>query len=218
MSLTFYYVTMSTSSITEAVLAELNVDYKGIELDIDAGDTQTESFLKINPNGRVPVIIHDGVTIWESVAITLYLGETFGVDKALFPEPGPQRGEAMKWVAWANLNLADAAGKLAAELPPDAAGAVQQGSQDFEPVDQRRPEALTKAKANMSRCLEILNSALTERNFLLNNYSIVDTHLFVLVAWTLFMELDLSIYPNVEAWFERCLERPVLGAMMNEDQ
>jgi glutathione S-transferase len=218
MSITFYYSPMSTSTITEAVLGELDLTYKGIELNIDAGDTRSESFLKINPNGRVPVLVHEGVTIWESVAITLYLGETFGVEKGLFPDAGPSRGEAMKWVAWANLNLADSAGKLAAELPPEAAGAVQQGSQDFVPVEQRNPLALAKAKNNMSGCLTILNEALAERDFLLGNYSIVDTHLFVLVAWTLFMELDLAEYPNLQAWFERCLERPILGAMMSEDE
>lgn len=217
MSLTFYYVPMSTSTITEAVLAELRVDYRGVELDIDAGDTQSESFLKVNPNGRVPVIVHEEVTIWESVAITLYLGETFGVSKGLFPELGPQRGEAMKWVAWANLNLADAAGKLAAELPPETPGAVQQGSKDFVPVEQRHPDAFSKAKVNMNRCLEILNDALADRSYFLNNYSIVDTHLFVLVAWTLFMELDLSMFSNIEAWFARCMERPVLAAMMSEE-
>lgn len=217
MSLTFYYAPMSTATITEAVLAELNLDYKGVELDIDAGDTQSESFLKVNPNGRVPVLVHKGVTIWESVAITLYLGETFGVERGLFPELGPQRGEAMKWVVWANLNLADAAGKLAAELPPEAPGAVQQGSRDFVPLEQRNPEAISKANLNMNRCLEILNDALADRTFFLPNYSIVDTHLFVLVAWTLFMELDLAKYPNLQAWFARCMERPVLGAMMSEE-
>lgn len=218
MSLTFYYVPVSTSSITEAVLGELGLDYKGVELDIDAGDTQSESFLKINPNGRVPVIVHEGVTIWESVAITLYLGEMFGVDKGLFPELGPSRGEAMKWVAWSNLNLADAAGKFSSELPPDAPGAVQVGSKDFVAVEHRHPEALSKAKKYIDDCLDILNNALAERRFLLDNYSIVDTHLFVLVAWTLFMECDLSTFPNLEAWFARCMERPVLAAMMSEEE
>ncbi|WP_339721140.1 glutathione S-transferase family protein [uncultured Paraglaciecola sp.] len=218
MSITFYYAPMSTSSITEAVLAELELDYQGVELDIDAGDTQSQSFLKINPNARVPVIIHDGVTIWESAAITLYLGETFGVEKALFPALGPSRGEAMKWVVWSNLNLADAAGKLAAQLSPEAPGAVQKGSQDFVAVELRRPEALVKAKADMHRCFAILNAALAQRRFLLNQYSIVDTHLFVLVAWALFMEWDLSAFPHVDAWFARCIARPVLGAMMSDDQ
>ncbi|MEP1444978.1 MAG: glutathione S-transferase family protein [Paraglaciecola sp.] len=218
MSITFYHAPMSTSSITEAVLAELSLDYQGVEINIDAGDTRTEAFLKLNPNGRVPVIVHDGVIIWESVAITLYLGETFGTEKALFPESGPGRGEAMKWVVWSNLNLADAAGKLAAELPPSAPGAVQQGSQDFVEIEQRRPDALPKARQTLHHCFEILNDALAARQFLLNDYSLVDTHMFVLVAWTLFMELDLSAFPHVEAWFARCAQRPVLAAMMSEEQ
>ena len=33
---------------------------------------------RLNPNGRVPTLVHDGVAIWESAAITIYLGETFG--------------------------------------------------------------------------------------------------------------------------------------------
>lgn len=218
MSITFYYAPMSTSSITEAVLAELSVDFQGVELDIDAGDTRTEAFLKLNPNGRVPVIVHEGVIIWESVAITLYLGETFGTEKALFPESGPSRGEAMKWVVWSNINLADAAGKLAAELPPDAPGAVQQGSQDFVEIEQRRPQALSKARQTLHHCFEILNGALADRHFLLNDYSLVDTHVFVLVAWALSMELELSAFPNIDAWFARCAQRPVLAAMMSDGQ
>ncbi|MEP3828239.1 MAG: glutathione S-transferase family protein, partial [Lentilitoribacter sp.] len=160
----------------------------------------------------------DGVIIWESVAITLYLGETFGTEKALFPESGPGRGGAMKWVVWSNLNLADAAGKVATELPPGAPGAVQQGSQDFVEIEQRRPDALPKARQTLHHCFKILNDALAARQFLLNDYSLVDTHMFVLVAWTLFMELDLCAFPHVEAWFARCAQRPVLAAMMSDEQ
>jgi glutathione S-transferase len=217
MNITFYHSPMSTSTITEAVLAELEVDAEIIELDIDAGDTQTTAFLNINPNGRVPVIVHEGVTITESVAITLYLGETFGLERGLFPALSPLRGEAMKWLVWANINLADAAAKLAAELPPDAPGAVQQGSQDFIPEAVRHADHLDKAKLNMNKCFEILNNALAEREFLLGEYSLVDTHMFVLVAWSMYMELDLTAFSHVLNWFERCAKRPVLSAMMSDE-
>ncbi|MBF7074526.1 glutathione S-transferase family protein [Glaciecola sp. MH2013] len=216
MSITFYHSPMSTSSITEAVIAELALSAETILVDIDAGDTQTESFLKINPNGRVPVVIHEGVTITESAAITLYLGERFGVDKNLFPALGPLRAEAMTWTVWANVNLANAAGKLAAELPPDTPGAVQQGSQDFVAMELRRPADLTKAKAGITSCFNILNAGLENKDYLLGDYSLVDTHMFVLVAWAMFMELDLSEFKNVMMWFERCCQRPVLAAMMEE--
>lgn len=217
MSFTFYHVSMSTSSITQAVMAELELNATVIELDIDAGDTQTAEFLRINPNGRVPVLVHEGVVISESAAITLYLGDLFGVDKQLFPISGTRRGEAMKWTVWGNMNLADAAGKLAAELSLDAPGAVLEGSRDFVPLARRHPENLEKANAQLMQCFSILNGALKDRSFILSEYSIVDTHLFVLVGWILSMEIDLSAYPQVEAWFNRCLERPVLSSMMQDE-
>jgi glutathione S-transferase len=208
---------MSTSSITEAVLAELDITYRGIELDIDAGDTKSAEFLKINPNGRVPVIIHDGVILWESVAITLYLGEVFGVDRGLFPKLGTKRGEAMKWVAWANLNLADAAGKLAAALPPGSPGAVQVGSRDFVPEQNREANSLPQAKTRIMGCFDILEQSLNDSDFLLGDYSLVDTHMFILVGWSLSMDIDISSYPNVISWLERCGSRPVLAAMMGAE-
>ena len=54
MSLTFYDVPMSTSSITEAVLVELDIPCDRIQLSIQDGDTKKPDSLKINPNGRVP--------------------------------------------------------------------------------------------------------------------------------------------------------------------
>ena len=90
------------------LLEELGVPHDKKKLDIQAGDTKKPDFLKINPNGKVPTIVHDGVAIWESSAITMYLGETFGVEKKLWPAAGPRRGEAMKWVAWTNVTLGEA--------------------------------------------------------------------------------------------------------------
>ena len=106
MALTFYYAPMSTATITAIVLEELGIPYKSVKLDIKAGDTKKPDFLKLNPNGKVPLVVHDDIPIFESAAITMYLGEQFGVEKKLYPAPGPKRGEAMKWIVWSNVTLA----------------------------------------------------------------------------------------------------------------
>ncbi|WP_287129439.1 hypothetical protein [Candidatus Cyanaurora vandensis] len=59
MGLVFYYAPRSTASVTEAVLG---IPCERVKLDIQAGDTQQPDFLKVNPNGRVPVIVHEGYT------------------------------------------------------------------------------------------------------------------------------------------------------------
>jgi glutathione S-transferase len=214
MSLTFYYAPMSTSNITEAVLAELGTPCECVKLDISAGDTRKPNFLKINPNGRVPVIVHEGTPIWESSAITMYLGEVFGVESKLYPKPGPKRGEAMKWIAWSNVTLAEAASRLSALLPTSSEGAVQSNSLDWVSLDQRSASGVEKAKADLAICLRILDGGLEGKSFLLGDYSLADTHLQGLVGWIGTMEVDLMPFSNVTRWLKHCSERPALAKLM----
>jgi glutathione S-transferase len=214
MSLIFYYVPMSTASITAAVLAELDIPCDRVQLSITDGDTQQPDFLKVNPNGRVPAIVHDGTTIWESAAITMYLGEVFGVEAKLYPPLGTQRGEAMKWIVWGNVTLAEAGGRLSALLPSDSDGGVVANSQDWVPPEQRSAIALARAKADLVRCLGILDNALAGKSFLLGEYSLVDTHLQGFVGWIGSMDVDLEPFLNVTGWLERCGERPALAQLM----
>lgn len=199
MSLTFYYAPMSTASLTEAVLAELGTPCDRIKLDISAGDTRKPDFLKLNPNGKVPVIVHEGTPIWESAAITMYLGEVFGVEANLYPAPGPKRGEAMKWIVWSNVTLVG------------ATRAVQANS--LESPEQQSVIALEKAKADLAVCFEILNGGLEGKSFLLGDYSLADTHLQGIVGWIGSMGTDLTAFPNITEWLQRCMARPALAQM-----
>ena len=214
MSLIFYYAPMSTATLTKAVLAELETPYECVNLDITAGDTRKPEFLHVNPNGRVPVIVHEGIAIWESAAITMYLGEIFGVDAHLYPKPGPKRGEAMKWIVWSNVNLAEAGGRLSAALPTESDGAVLPNSLDWVPPEQRSPIAREKAIADLASYLTILNDGLANHSFLLGDYNLVDTHLHGIVSWISSMEIDLSPFPNVTAWLQRCSDRPAIAKLM----
>jgi glutathione S-transferase len=213
MSLTFYYAPNSTASVTEAVLTELGVPCTRVKLDISAGDTRKPEFLALNPNGRVPVIVHEGRPIWESAAITMYLGEIFGVDAGLYPAPGPGRGDAMKWIVWCNVNLAEAGGRLAASLPSDSEGAVQANSVDWVPPDQRSASAADRARSDLAGCLTILERALAGRPFLLGDYSLADTHLLGFVGWLGAMDVDMAPFLGVVQWLERCSERPALATL-----
>ena len=195
MSLTFYYAPMSTASVTQAVIAELALPCEKILLNIKAGETRKPEFLKINPNGCVPAIVHDGVTIWESSAITMYLGEVYGVDAKLYPAPGTQRGEAMKCITWSNVTMADAGSCLAA--------ALHTGNK----------EGAEKARADLEKCLKILDNALAGKSFLLGDYSLVDTHVSSFVGWLTMMEVDLKAVPNVSGWSKRCGQRPAIAKL-----
>lgn len=202
MSLTFYYAPLSTASVTQLVLAELGVPHEAIRVDLKQGETKTPAYLKLNPNGKVPMVVHDGTALWESSALTMYLGEMFGVDKKLWPAPGPQRGEAMKWVAWANVSLGDAAHRIGRNTM-------------WAPEDQRNAAAAAQGVADVQAMLAILDDALAGKPYLLGTtYTLADAHVHSFTDWLRHMNTDLAPFKNVAAWSERCGGRPAYKAIM----
>src|SRR4051812_5504605 len=192
MSLTFYYAPMSTASITELVLEELGVPCERVKLDSQKGETRTPGYLAVNPNGKVPCIVHDGTAIWESAAITIYLGETFGVERGLFPAAGPRRGEAMKWIGWTNVTLGDAVMRFV------------RNTMDWIPAEQHNAKAAEAARDDIAGCLRVLDQSLAGKQYLLGDYTLADAHLASFSSWLRHMKFDFAPFRNVEAWIERC--------------
>jgi glutathione S-transferase len=204
MSLTFYFAPMSTATVTQLVFAELGTPHEAVHVDLQKKESHKADFLAKNPNGRVPTIVHDGTSIWESSAITMYLGEQFGVDKGLYPAPGPRRGEAMKWIAWCNVTLGEAVNRFT------------RNTMDWFPVDQHNAKAGEAAKQDIATCLKIVDEALDQREFLLGDYSLVDTHLNGFMEWLRMLKLDFSPFARLNAWSDRCRARPAFAQVMSQ--
>jgi glutathione S-transferase len=202
MSLTFYYAPMSTASITELILEELGVPCDRVKLDLQNGDTKKPEYLAVNPNGKVPCIVHDGTAIWESAALTIYLGETFGVERGLFPAPGPRRGEAMKWIVWTNVTLGDAVMRFT------------RNTMDWYPAEQKNAKAGEAARTDIAGCLRVLDQSLAGKPYLVGDYTLADAHLNSFCDWLRHMKIDFTPFANVEAWGERCRARPAFKKLM----
>ncbi len=203
MALIFYYAPMSTASITEIVLEELGVPVEKVKMDFQKGDTKKPEFLKLNPNGKVPCLVHDGTALWESAALTMYLGETFGVERKLYPAAGLLRGEAMKWIVWTSVSLTDAVSRFT------------RNTMDWYPADQKNEKAGDAAKQDIFAHLKILDQHLDGKQFVLgNDYSLADTHLNAFTDWLRHMKLDFTAYPNLNAWGARCAARPAYTKVM----
>ena len=197
MSLTFYYAPHSSASPVHWTLEELGVPYEKVQLDYRVGDTKKPEFLKLNPNGKVPVLVHDGVAIFESAAIQLYLGELFGVAKGLYPAPGPKRGEVMKWIVWTNVTLGEAMSRLGRNVG------------QWAPEDERNAKAGATAKADIMGLLQIVENTLQGRPYLTGEtFTLADLHLASWIEYVRMMQIDLTPYPTLVAWCSRCTARP----------
>lgn len=201
MSLVFYYSPMSTAVVTHWVLEELGIPYEKVKLDF-ATDTKKPEFLKLNPNGAVPVIVHDGTPIFESAAIAIYLGETFGVEKGLFPAAGPQRGQALAWIVWANVTLGGAMGRY-------------QFSSERVPEEQRNAKAAEVARADVERLFGLLDGVLNGKQWIVgDSFSIVDAHVASFVSYAGMVGFDTKKHANLEAWRARATSRPGWAKVM----
>lgn len=100
--LRFYTHPMSRARITRWMLEETGLPYEEVVLEFGAG-TKSPEFLTINPMGKVPALVHDGVAITENAAICLHLADLVP-ELGLLPPPGaPERGACYRWVAFAGL-------------------------------------------------------------------------------------------------------------------
>ncbi|KAL2039167.1 hypothetical protein N7G274_008216 [Stereocaulon virgatum] len=213
MAITFYHSPNSTSECTNAVFAELEYSHgaplcERVNLSLEKGDTRTPSYLKnVNPSGHVPAIVHDGVPIWESSAIAMYLGETFGEKYQLYPALGPRRGEAMKWIIWANITIAEAGTRF---MDSTGMGSPLPGREGG-----KGPADVERAKNDLKKWIEILDGALEGKEFLLGEeYSLADTHVWTFMRWMTFMKVDMSEVGNVRGWMGRVGERPALKKLL----
>jgi len=102
------------------MLEELGLDYENVPANFATGDTREPDYLKLNPNGHIPALDDDGVVLFESLAINLYLARKYGKD--LWPKTVEDEGHRLGGdfgvadlnvaavVAWAKLAKIDRSG------------------------------------------------------------------------------------------------------------
>src|SRR5215467_361355 len=94
-------------------LQELGIDFEAIPIDLLAGEHRSPAFLKINPAGKLPVLVDGDVVLTESVAIVLYLAEKYR-DQGLIPIDLQQRAQMIRWLLFTTTELA----AVMAHCPP----------------------------------------------------------------------------------------------------
>jgi glutathione S-transferase len=99
-SIEFFHAPHSRSGGTLALLEELGVDYQLHLLSLAAKQQRQPEYLAVNPMGKVPAILHQGVLVTEQPAIYLYLADLFA-ERGLAPPMGdPLRGTYLRWLVF----------------------------------------------------------------------------------------------------------------------
>lgn len=189
-----YGVPRSSSGRCFLMLEELGLPYENVPLDMKNKEHKSDAFLKLNPNGKVPVLVDGDFVIWESIAINNYLADKHRPE--LLGKTPMERGVQQQWSTWAMVDL----------QPPLVEILIQMV---FVPEDKRSMTVIEKNREKVPPMLAILEKVLTGKDYILGkNISVADFNLVSVVNIAVMFEFDFKPYPAIGAWMGRMKDRP----------
>jgi glutathione S-transferase len=178
------------------VLAEKELEFQSVQVDLVKGQQRSEEFRRLNPFGKVPVLEDESSVVYESTIINEYLNDEYPHPPELLPEDSAERARIRLLV-----DFADRAFTLPVMALEREAKATEK--------DETRAGAAREA---VGKALQMLDRELAGREYLGKEFSLAD----VAFAPALMMlgQVGVTIDPslaNVAAWKARLLGRPSIA-------
>ena len=176
------------------MLEEVGLPYRVFPIDITKGDQHQPEFLQLSPNNKIPAIVdHDaGIHLMESGAILMYLANKTG--KLLSPI-GKKYWEQMEWLM----------------LQMGSIGPMLGQTHHFVKFNPgKSPYAEERYSKENSRLYQVLENRLQDREFICDEYSIVDIATWPWISRFEFQQMNLSDYPNLKRWYLNIANRPAV--------
>jgi len=192
--ITFYYNMAPNPMKVALFLEEAGLDYVTVPVDSRKGEQHADGYKAINPNSKVPAIVDGDVTVFDSNAILLYLGEKTG--KFMPPAGAKARGELLSWLMF-----------VASGIGPYSGQAVH--FKHFAP--QSQDYAINRYAREVDRHWGIVDARLARQSFMLGeDYSIVDMSVWGWARMLPFVIGDTawSKLPNVKRLLDTVGARP----------
>jgi glutathione S-transferase len=175
-------------------LQELEVPFDAEVVNLAAGEHLSPAFLKLNPAGKLPVLVDGDVVLTESVAVVLYLAEKYP-EKRLLPADAGQRAQAYKWLLFAATELEQPLWRIAKHTM-------------LYPEDRRLPADIDLAREDFAAMARVLDVHMEGREFVVGDtVSVADFVLAYTLDWANEVGL-LEDCPRLRHYFERMYERP----------
>jgi glutathione S-transferase len=177
-------------------IEETGIDYEHVPTNF-AEQSKTPEYLAVNPNGRIPALVDGDLTLFESMAINLYLARTYC--RELHPADAAAEALAQQWSVWG-----------ISEIEPLQMRIVVQ--KFFVDDEKRNYKSIEGAEKGLKRPLDVLNRHLSDQSWLLDDgFSIADLNLSAVMSLLKQTRTDISEFENVTRWLDACYQRPALA-------
>ena len=197
-----HYFPGNASMAPHMVLVEIGVPFELKYVDRTAGAHKAAEYLKLNPNGLIPVLVDGDLVLYETAAILMHLADTHP-RAGLAPALGTaERAQLYKWLAWMT-NTVQAS--LILYFYPErwvddgnAAGAAQ---------------VKARAEAKVGGLLDQMDAQLAAHGrdwFLGERFSVLDPFALMLSRWTRGFARPARSLPHLGPYLQRMLARPAV--------
>lgn len=183
-------------------LDEMGLEYNLIPIDLSKNEQKTASFLKMNPNGRIPVIVdrdNDDFVVFESGAIMVYLAEKYG---KLYSEDPHVRSRALQWVMFQMGGVGPMMG---------------QANVFYRYFPETIQPAIDRYQKECRRLFEVLDGRLGESRYLAGDeFTIADIANWCWVRTHKWSGASVEGLDHLNRWLEELAERPGCQSGINK--
>jgi len=176
MGLALYYYPATAAMIPHILLEEIGVPYERVFVDRQQDRHRAPEYLRLNPNGRIPVLTDGDLVLYETAAIVLHLCDTHPAARLAPPVGTPQRAHFYKWLVWLTNTLQAA---LLVHFYPERW--VKEGNAEG------AAEVKARAREQIGPMLDQLDALVAHSGgpwALGREYSALDAYVFTLCRWT----------------------------------
>ena len=206
--LTLHYVPGNASMTPHVLLEELGVPYTLELVDRKKNAHKSPAYLRLNPNGLIPVLLDGDLVLYETAAICQHLIDTQPGGSALAPALGtPQRAHFYKWLAWLSNTL-------------QAAHVIYWYPERWADDDAGAMRIRARAEAKIGTMLDQLDAELERHGgpwLLGEGYGAVDPYAMMLCRWTRGFARPARALPHLGPYLQRMLERPAVRRVFERE-
>lgn len=184
----------------KVVLEEKKLPYETIPVDLRKKEQKKPEYLKLNPNGKVPVIIDGEIVLYESRIINEYLEDQYP-EPPLMPKTPARRAKIRLLIDYALTDL----------IPPHQRIREQMVKDEKE----RDPAVMESAKRELIDMLRRFENELGDQPYLAGDFSLLDAAVIPrflrLAEWNVLPDRSL---PSLGKWLQRMKDRPSVQSLM----
>jgi glutathione S-transferase len=200
--LKLYFAPGACSLASHIVLEESGEGYEEQPVNLAGGEQRTEAYLKMNPQGRVPLLrLDNGEHLAENTAILPYLGKRFG----LWPNDELAEAKALSLI-----------GFFAASVHPAHAHVGR--PERYTPDTNAHASIKETGLKTFHGYLQQIDGMLSGREWLGDTFSVVDPYALVFYTWGVRRELPVAELKNYTAFKDRMTKRPAVAKILEQEK